>query len=241
MLELNKIYNIDVLEGLKLLDNESIDCVITDPPYDVNYMAKINALREKDHGTNKHKINSVDAENNNLDFEAIINELFRVLKKNTHLYCFFSEKQSHKIIPLFEKAGFKFVQYLIWVKNRSTPDLTYGHKYMYKHELCGFFQKGWSKLRRQSGQSTVIEHAILGEQLKYLHPTQKPLPVIKRFIENSTDENQVVLDCFMGSGTTAVGCKQLNRQFIGFEIAPEYVEIANNRLQQKTLITGQLF
>jgi len=63
------------------------------------------------------------------------------------------------------------------------------------------------------------------------HPTEKPLKLIKHFLEIHTNENYVVLDPFLGSGTTAVACKQLNRNFIGFELSPEYCEIANKRLK----------
>lgn len=240
MLKINKVYCMDCLDGMKQIDDASVDLIITDPPYDVDYMKKVAELKRRDHGTVKHITASVDTTNNQLDFHAIIKEMYRILKPNTHLYCFFAEKQSHIIIPIFEEAGFKFVQYLIWVKNRCTPDLTYGHKYMYQHELCGFFQKGWSKIRSQHKNTTVIEYAIRGEQLNYLYPTQKPLPIIRRFVENSSDEGMLVCDPFMGSGTTALACKQFKRNFIGFEIAQNYVDIINNRLKQSGLNLNKL-
>ena len=69
-----------------------------------------------------------------------------------------------------------------------------------------------------------------------MHPTQKPLGLIKYIIEKCSDENGLVFDGCMGSGTTAVACKQINRKFIGFEISKKYVNIANNRLKQNTLL-----
>jgi len=69
------------------------------------------------------------------------------------------------------------------------------------------------------------------------HPTQKPIKIIREIIkDNSDNPNNIILDCFMGSGTTAIACKQLGRKFIGFEINPEYVKIAEKRLAQQTLL-----
>ena len=68
----------------------------------------------------------------------------------------------------------------------------------------------------------------------YDHPTIKPLSIIKNLVKNSSKENDVVLDCFMGSGTTGVACKQLNRNFIGIEIDKKYFEIAKNRIEGTT-------
>ena len=64
----------------------------------------------------------------------------------------------------------------------------------------------------------------------YKHPTIKPLEIIKNFVINSSNENDNVLDCFMGSGTTGVACKELNRNFYGVELDKEYFEIARERI-----------
>lgn len=68
-----------------------------------------------------------------------------------------------------------------------------------------------------------------------VHPTQKPLKLIREIIKDYTQNGEIILDAFMGSGTTAVACKQLGRKFIGFEISPEYCKIANKRLAQEVL------
>ena len=67
------------------------------------------------------------------------------------------------------------------------------------------------------------------------HPTPKPKELIKSYVKNGSDEGDVVLDAFMGSGTTAVACKETNRRFIGFELNPEYIKIAERRLSQEQL------
>ena len=224
----------DCLKGMRLLPDKSVDLVITDPPYDVNYMDKVRELRKRDHGIVKHNVNSVD-DNSFTEWNELAVELFRVLKKDTHCYVWFAEKQAIWFIPMMMDAGFKFIQYLIWNKNRVTPDLTYGHKYLYRHELCGFFQKGWKRLNFVTKIPTVIDYAILGEQQRYVHPTQKPCRIFEKFIKNSSNEGDLVLDPFLGSGTTAVAAKQLKRDYLGFELSQKYVDVAEERLKQGQL------
>ena len=234
-LEINKIHCMDCLEGMKQIPDNSVDLIVTDPPYETNYMDKLEGLNRIKKSNCKHKIQSVDKKGLKLDWEKLTNQFYRILKKDTHTYIWCAEKQIITIIQSMQKQGFKFVQILIWYKARVTPDMTFGHKYMYNNEFCLYFQKGWSKLRSQKGNHSVIYHKVMGEQQKQVHPTQKPLKIFRKFIKNSSDENDLILDPFMGSGTTAVACKQLNRNFIGFEISQEYVDIANKRLAQENL------
>ena len=84
----------------------------------------------------------------------------------------------------------------------------------------------------------LIIRNILGGKERQNHPTQKPLDIIKRFVRVSSNEGNLVLDPFIGSGTTAVACKQLNRNFIGYEFNKGYCDIANDRLQQTNLNTA---
>ena len=102
------------------------------------------------------------------------------------------------------------------------------------------FKKEYEGLRRvfkpKENFTDVWTFNIMGgKESLGKHPTQKPLEIIKRMVDTSSKENQIILDPFMGSGTTAVACKQLGRNFIGFEISQEYVDIANKRLQQGVL------
>ena len=101
-------------------------------------------------------------------------------------------------------------------------------------------KKEYEDLRRyfnpKSNFTDVWTFNIMGgKESLGVHPTQKPLAIIRRIIETSSKEGEIVVDCFMGSGTTALACKQLGRNFIGFEINPKYVKIAKNRLAQEVL------
>jgi len=230
MMDLDNIYCIDCFKGFKALNEGSVDLIITDPPYEVNYMAKQQQMREFDHGTLKHNVESVDC-GQCIDFGELANQFFRILKNNSHCYIWCSEKQMIKIVPLFEAAGFRFMQQLIWVKNRGTLDATFGGKYCYCHEIILFFSKGWKKLNMRNGRKTVFIHNIYGsEQGSYIHPTQKPISILSKLVINSSLKGDVVFDPFSGSGNHLIAAKRLGRKFIGFELSKQYYDVIVARL-----------
>lgn len=106
-----------------------------------------------------------------------------------------------------------------------------GNWYRFSHEFIIFATNGKSKREFYAGEKDVWK-IPLDETfpIKRIHPSQKPLKLVKKMILNSSHEGDVVLDCFMGSGTTAVACIKNNRHFIGFEIDEKYFNIANERI-----------
>jgi site-specific DNA-methyltransferase (adenine-specific) len=222
--ELNKIYCMDCLEGLKKLPDKSVDLVVTDPPYGINY--KSNAGK-----TNKFDVIQGD---DGIDLEPIIKEIFRVMKDNTCLYCFCRYDIYSNFFLIISKY-FNVKNCLIWEKSKALGglgDIT--SSYINNFELIIFAHKGrrilWDGgFNREFG---LIKDDSINKPTSLVHPTQKPIPILRGFINNCSNKEDIVLDPFMGSGTTAVACKQLGRNFIGFEISPEYCEIANKRLQQ---------
>jgi len=214
MLEKNKIHCMNCLEGLKQLEDNSIDLVLTDPPYGINYYS---GHYKKG---NPHK----PIENDDTLFIPL-EELWRVLKPTGTMFIFYSHK-----VPLIDK---RVKNIIIWVKNNWTAGDLYkdfGNQY----ECIAFMPKEKFKLHSKRYSNVWKFDRISPHNL--LHPTQKPESIIRRLIETATNEGALVLDPFMGSGTTAISCKSLKRNFIGFEIDQKYVEIANKRLKQETLM-----
>lgn len=212
-MELNRIYQRDCVEALKEMEDSSVDCIITDPPYGINYLS--NHYK----GDNPHK---EIANDDNLFIP--LDELWRVLKPNGAMFVFFSHK-----VPLIDK---RVKNTLIWVKNNWTAgDLEgdFGNQY----ECIAFMPKEQFKLKSKRYPNVWHFDRIPADKLK--HPTQKPTSIIRRMVECSTQEGELVLDPFMGSGTTAKACKELKRNFIGFELDEGYCKIANERLKQSTL------
>lgn len=227
-LDINKVHNMDCLDGIEKMDGSSADLVVTDPDYDVSYGNKSDELSQFT-GSDRSKQVKRDehyVEFKNFNYMRFAFGLKSVLKNDSHVYIFCGDRQLFKWYDVMSYAGFKLVDILIWVKNRQTFSLGLSYHYSYKHEYCMMWSKGSRKLRK-AGLCSVMNYDIVKN---YLHPTQKPLDMIKFLILNSSNEGDLVVDPFMGSGTTAVAAKHLNRNFIGFEISKEYCDIANNRI-----------
>ena len=126
---------------------------------------------------------------------------------------------------------------MTWLKSNPTP--LCGGNYLIDKEFCLYFRKG-VKLNTRFETAFTYWQTPKNKADKdlFLHPTCKPLYIIKMLIENSSNENDIVLDTFMGSGMTAVACQETNRQFIGFEISEKWCKVANDRLN-KTDANGQ--
>jgi len=124
-----------------------------------------------------------------------------------------------------EQIGFKLHNILIWKKNNVTPN----RWYMKNCEYILFFRKGKAKQINNPGTKQVLEvNNIKG---KKLHETEKPVELMQIMIENSSQIGDLVLDPFMGSGSTGVACKNCNRRFLGVEIDNKYYEIAKSRIE----------
>ena len=221
MIKLNKIYNMDCLEGMKKLPDNSVDCVITDPPYLIDY--KTNYRIDKE-----HKFCSNIQNDNNPDLiSKVIKELYRVMKDNTAGYMFCNSDKIDFFKKEIEKY-FKIKNIIIWVKNNWTAgDLKtqFGKQY----EMIILFNKGRCLFNGKRLTDIWNFDRVAGK--KQLHQNEKPLNLIKQAIEKHSKQNQIILDPFIGSGTTAVACKNLNRSCIGFELDKEYYEIAKKRLE----------
>ena len=178
--------------------------------------------------------------NNNTRFisEGISNEILRefvrVMKKG-NIYIFCNKNQLRQYFDFFDDLGWN-LDLLVWNKTNCIP--TINNTYLANLEYCVFARESGAPLYGSYETKSKCYTSSCNKKDKdlFLHPTIKPLPFIKNLIINSSQENQVVLDPFMGSGTTAVACKELNRQYIGFELNPKFYEIANDRLNDVTQV-----
>jgi len=220
-LELNKIYNMDCLEGMKLIPDNSIDLVVTDPPYKTTSRGSSGGTG----GILKDELNKKGMvfEHNNIKFYEWLPELYRVLKESCHAYIMTNNKNLKDMLIEIENAGFSIYKTLIWAKNSPITNMYY----MDSHEYIVFCRKGKAKRINNCGTKSVLN---IDNPRNKLHPTEKPIELMKIFIENSSNENEIVLDPFMGVGSTALACKESNRQFIGFELDKHYCDIANERI-----------
>ena len=147
-----------------------------------------------------------------------------------YIYIWCSKKQIHDIMKYFIDKKHCYYEILVWCKTNPTPATN--NSFLPDLEYCLMFREQGCKLN--DGYELKSKYYISSLNVKdkelYEHPTIKPLELVKRHILHSTSENDIVLDCFCGSGTTCVAAKELNRRFIGMEIDSEYYKIAINRL-----------
>ena len=221
MLQLNKIYNQDCLEGMKLVNGKSIDMIITDPPYLMNYKSNRRIKQEKF----DYIMNDINSEEMIIKY---IEECFRILKDNTAIYLFCSWHHIDFFKQEFEKY-FKLKNLIVWSKNNHGSGDLKG-AYAPKHELILYGHKGRSLFREKRIPDVIDFPKIPSKQL--LHPTEKPVGLLELFIKNSSDKDNIIFDGFIGSASTVITCLNTGRQYIGFELDNKYYNIANERVNQ---------
>jgi len=224
---LNKIIQGDCLEIMKELPDKSVDLIVTDPPYGVEYegghfhSGKVSIKRKRE---------KLENDDRNV-YQYILPELYRVLKEGSGgAYVFYAAGYEPFVFP---PNPFEKYQVLIWHKSNATFGAL-NARYKYNYEPFLWLQKPPSKWRGGSKEKSLW--TMRREPQNIFHPTQKPKELIMKMILNSSDEGDIILDPFLGSGTTAVAAQQLKRNFIGIEISEKYCEIARQRLGQKSLL-----
>ena len=223
MIELNKIYNEDCMEGMKRIPDGSVDMVLTDPPYT---MTKRGKSCRPNWMPNNMGENVFDGKVP--DAKEWMSECFRVLKEGTHFYTFCNTKDITNYLTYAQEVGFKLHNIISMIKDTGMPNRWY-----YKQtELVLFFRKGKAKPINDFTSRDNIKVKMPKKSNGKLHITQKPYDFIEKMVTNSTVENEVVLDPFMGSATTAIACINTNRNYIGFELDETYFNLANERIEK---------
>ena len=228
--EKNNIYNVDCYQAIKEIPDNSVDLVYTDIPYDISYEGA--GCLSKNVSNNKKSMNKHrDTLLQGIDY-SILDEFVRICKK-PYIYIWCSKNQILDIMNYFAKYKNMNSDILVWAKDNPVP---FGNRqFLSDLEYClVFYEKGAKvHLGIEHKHKWYLSHLNTKDKKKYGHPTIKPLELVKNHIINSTNEGDCVLDCFMGSGTTCVACKETNRNYIGFELIPEYYDIAKKRLEEE--------
>ena len=200
----------DCLEWLPTLPSGSVDAVITDPPYGVDYRGRWNS--------EWHKIAN-DARLGWLREWAC--QLARACASDAFVCCFYGWPHADAFLAAFRAAGFRPTTHLVFIKNQ----IGLGYHTRGQHEQAYLFAKG-------SPRPSVVDSDVLPwtRVLRAEHPTQKPLDAIRPLVERFCPAGGLVLDPFMGSGTTGVACVELERRFVGCEVDPSYHAVAARRI-----------
>ena len=240
-IEINKIYNMDFMQGIKNVEDKSIDLILTDPPY----------------GTTNCDWDTIP------DLELMWREFNRVIKDNGIILITATFKFAMQVILSNEK---NFKHELIWEKTLSQGFANARKMHLRSHELILVFYKkigtynpqGLIKIKNPKMIKSYIKHGngvyskgldndyapefsnYPRSVLKFsngnnyvIHPTQKPVELFNYLIKTFSNKDDTVLDVFMGSGTTAISCIETERNYIGFELNKEYFDKIENRIKER--------
>lgn len=217
-----QVFKEDAVEWLSTLADASVDLVITDPPYEsLEKHRKIGT-------TTRLKVSKASSNQwfqifPNERFESLLQEVCRVLKKNSHFYLFCDQETMFVIKPIAEKVGFKFWKPIVWDK----VTIGMGYHYRARHEYILFFEKGKRKLN-----DLGVPDILQSKRVYRGYPTEKPVDLLEVLISQSSTEGELVMDPFFGSGSTLVAAKKLNRNYIGCDISDAAHEHFQGRVEK---------
>lgn len=223
------LINGDCIEELKMISNESIDLIVTDPPYPTTSRGSAGnsgGMLQKDINK-KGKVFQF----NDINCKKYAPEFYRILKDGSHCYVMTNHVNLIEMLNVFTNNGFHFIKALIWNKGNKIM----GQYYMSQFEYILFFRKGKGKKINNCGTSDILSVKNIkskDDEGKNLHDTEKPVELMRILVDNSSNENEIILDPFMGIGSTGIACKELNRSFIGIELDKNYFEIAKKRIEE---------
>src|ERR1700754_584682 len=201
----------DAVAWLRTLPSESIDLVVTDPPYES--LEKHRAV-----GTTTRLKHSKSSSNDwfsifpNARFPELFAEVYRVLRRNSHFYLYCDPETMFVAKPIGEDVGFKFWKPIIWDKQ----SIGMGYHYRARYECILFFEKGKRKLN-DLGVADILE----AKRINGGYPAEKPPEISETLISQSTQPGELVIDPFMGSGSVGVAATRIGRRFFGNDLCAE--------------------
>jgi site-specific DNA-methyltransferase (adenine-specific) len=210
----------DCIEWLKTIDDESVDLVVTDPAYESleKHRAKGTTTRLKVSDGSSNEWFPIFP---NSRFGELFAELYRVLKRDAHVYFYCDQETMFVAKPIGEAAGFKFWKPIVWDK----VTMGMGYHYRARYEFVLFFEKGKRKLN-----DLGISDVITSKRVRDGYPTEKPVDVSRILIEQSTLPGGLVIDPFMGSGSVGEAALAAGRKFAGCDVKAGAVAKARERL-----------
>lgn len=215
----------DCLEKLKSIPDESVDHIITDPPYGVSKKNNFHTMGRS----------GIDFGEWDKDFDqtAWLDEAYRVLKKGGSLIIFNGWRNLGHIANYGEEIGFTIKDIIRWIKQNPMPR-NRDRRYIVDFEFAIWMVKDgkwvFNRLNDTYDRPEYNYPTVAGKE-KTIHTTQKPVALMEEMIRRHTNEGQIILDPFMGSGTTGEACINTGRDFIGIELNEEYFNVAKNRIE----------
>ena len=206
---MNKVFKSDAVVWLQTLAADSVDLVITDPPYEsLEKHRKIGSTTrlKQSKGSNNQWFDIFP----NSRFQSLLNEIYRVLKPNSHFYLFCDQETMFVVKPIAELIGFRFWKPIVWDKCA----IGMGYHYRARYEFILFFEKGKRKLNDLS-----VPDVLQSKRIYKGYPTEKPIDLLEILIKQSSVPSELVIDPFFGSGSTLIAAQNLDRWYLGCDFS----------------------
>jgi len=246
-IEIDNIYLMDCREGMRLMPPECVDLIVTDPPFAIDFRAK----RSNYNRTDSRVLEGYNEIPQDQYYEftlAWMREAYRVLKPSGSMYVFSGWNNLRDILNAIEEVGFEVVNHIIWkyqfgvFTRRRFVTSHYHCLYVCKDDrLRKFYPEsrfpadardpdGGNARYRDMEDVWIIPREYWNGDVKT--PTKLPAALVQKILQYSSEEGDLVLDPFLGSGQVAVVAQMMKRHYIGFEIVPDYYQFALRRLQE---------
>ena len=234
--------NEDCFDFLAKLENNSVELVLIDPPYEVsrdtNFASGEKTGRDVDRFRVSMDFGEWDAEGV-VGLAEVIQECYRILKRGGTLICFYDLWKITVLREYFEQAKFKQIRFIEWLKTNPVPLNSKTNYLTNAREIAVSGVKGGKPTFHSEYDNAVYSHPICHDRGRF-HPTQKPLALIEEMIEKHSNPGELVVDCFSGAGTCALAAANKSRRFAGCELSGEYYAKSIERLAREG-ITVQPF
>lgn len=228
---LANIKNESCFTYLKTLKDNSVDLVLIDPPYEVSKETNFLSSEPTGRDVDRFRV-SMDFGHWDKDFsglDIVINECYRVLRKGGTLICFYDLWKISVLKEYLDKAKFSQIRFIEWIKTNPVPINSQINYLTNAREIALIGVKGSKPTFHSKYDKGIYEYPICHDKYRF-HPTQKPEALIRELIEKHSNEGDIVLDCFSGSGTTAVAALNAKRKFLGCELDPIYFDKTVERI-----------
>lgn len=212
--------NCDCMQGFEDLKDQSIDFIITDPPYECS-TSIITRKNQKDLDSNFGEWDKF--------FTDWVKSAYRVLKEDSGMVVFVPATRFETLMYYCEEAGFKYAQPWFWHKNNPAIAIRSGLQWAVEHMI--YVKKGKHQLNIENRGKchNVFNFPTVRSRI---HPTEKPVKLMEKIVGYVSNSNDLILDPFSGSGSTAVACLNNNRRFVGFERDAEFFQKSTNRFKK---------
>ena len=232
-----KLLQGDCLELMRDIPDKSIDLILTDPPYLISKESGFsnggawNNAEDKRFRKTPPKTDFGEWDKKEIDFFTVFKEFYRVLKPSGTIVCFFDIWKMQYLKQIAEENKFKQFRLIRWDKTNPVPVNSKLNYLSNATEYALTCVKGGKPTFHSEYNPGIFKYPICSGKERTEHPTQKPVSLMRDLLDIHTNEGDTVLDAFMGSGSTGIACKNLNRNFIGIELDEKYFNIAKERIE----------